>query len=170
MKTEKPLKGWETMTHIRNTPIKLRAVQLPTPTPFRVNTQSPGPCLPSNHSEDIGFVGKGLFQPRSLGLNPRRLATFGYSHFEGTIWDWYIIVCHLHYMDTCSKRQTNICTRVTRLWEITLCCRVSLSIHTYLLYRVICNKWVKETVQHRYDVILFKYTCLLMLSVHSTDT
>lgn len=92
---------------------------------------NPRPCLPGNHSEDIGFVGKGLFQPRTLGLNPRWLAAFGYSHFEGTVWDGHIIVCHLHYMEACSKQQTKTYrTGVAQLWEITLYSRVLFHIHS----------------------------------------
>lgn len=103
------------------------------------HTQVPGPSLPGNHSEDVGFVGEGLLQSRSLGLNPRWLAAFSYSHFEGTVWDGHIIVCHLHYMEPCSKQQTKTYLNKSHpsVGNNTLYSRAFSSLHIYLLYHVI---------------------------------
>ena len=112
---------------------------------MRLKTPNVGPCLPGNHGEDIGLVGKGLFQSRSLGLHPRWLAAFSDSHLEGTVWDRHIIICHLHYMETCSKQQTDthICIQIPYLWKMILYFRVSSSTEVCMLYYVIWKRGLK---------------------------
>lgn len=108
-KEKKPLKCWETLHICRQHPLNFfKRVKLLGAPPFMESATNPRPCSPGHHREDVGFVGEGLFQPRTLGLNPRRLAAFGHSHFEGTVWDGHIVVCHLHHMEACAKQQKQI--------------------------------------------------------------